>query len=378
MRACIRGLQPIARGGSGHIYRAQLRGQWVAIKHFRTDTAFPGMDREMFRRESAILQQLRHPNIVPLLGIASDDDAVFIILPWVSGGDLESALSSANLRLSDFERVSILVHVADALLYCHGGCGGTMAGSLLHRDIKPENILLQVTEDGPGRRIITAQLADFGISKLRHAVEQAGHATATTLAATTQTIVGSIGYIAPEVMQGMVTPALDVYAFGVTILRVATGLGYNDGPQQQQPMHITDRTPVWLRENTTVNCQWTDDALARDIIRIGLACVAPRWQTRVTLADARQQLADAQLRGVENARECLCCLNRLRNTRLTSCGHMALCAECAAVVAEAGFGCLICQAHFTVAHIAPALPSEETYVSPARGAGNQLEGPIAV
>ncbi len=59
---------------------------------------------------------------------------------------------------------------------------------------------------------------------------------------------------------------------------------------------------------------------------------------------------------------CRYCWERPRNTRIATCGHMALCEECARTVSTAGFACLVCQAAFTLASVVSAHPSEDTYV----------------
>jgi serine/threonine protein kinase len=101
------------------------------------------------------------------------------------------------------------VDVCDGLLFCHRGCGRGPTAVLLHRDVKPPNVLLH--RDRMGRLI--GALGDFGISKL--------YPVGASAVATTATVYGTAGYIAPEVNEGEhPSPLSDAYALGITILQV--------------------------------------------------------------------------------------------------------------------------------------------------------------
>ncbi len=103
----------------------------------------------------------------------------------------------------------VCVDVCDGLLFCHRGCGRGPAAVLLHRDVKPSNVLLH--RDRMGR--LFGALGDFGISKL--------YPVGASAAATTATVYGTAGYIAPEVNEGEhPSPLSDAYALGITILQV--------------------------------------------------------------------------------------------------------------------------------------------------------------
>ncbi len=131
--------------------------------------------------------------------------------------------------------------VCDGLLFCHRGCGRGPAAMLLHRDIKPSNVLLH--RDRTGR--LVGSLGDFGISKL--------YPVGIGAVATTTTVYGTPGYIAPEVTYGdHPSPQSDTYALGITILRVGETVRGGGGevplceaPTARRALACTAQHSVW-------------------------------------------------------------------------------------------------------------------------------------
>ena len=106
--------------------------------------------------------------------------------------------------------------VCTALLFCHSGCGLGPTAVLIHRDVKPSNVLVYL-DRCTGRRV--GVLGDFGISKL--------YPGGLPGAATTTTLYGTPGYMAPELHTGdHPSPLSDAYALGITILQVSEGWGW--------------------------------------------------------------------------------------------------------------------------------------------------------
>lgn len=189
-------LEPIAKGGSGAVWRAMdlKLGRECAAKVLRQrDSA----DLLRFVREQSV--KLDHPHVVAPYGWAAEDEHVAIAMLLVSGGTLEAALGD-NGAVSDAVAEEILYQLLQALQFVH-------ARGWIHRDVKPGNVLMEPT--GTGRP--WARLADFGIA-VRAEDARLTH---------TGTVVGTPGYL-PHEAYGPTEPsaATDLYAAGVTAVRL--------------------------------------------------------------------------------------------------------------------------------------------------------------
>lgn len=189
-------IDPIARGGSGSVWRAwdgRLQ-QLCAAKVLRQrDSA----DLLRFAREQSV--KLDHPHVLAPYGWAAEDEHVVIAMPLVHGGTLESALldnGAASPELTE----EVLAQLLRALQFVH-------AQGWVHRDVKPGNLMLEST--GTGRPHVF--LSDFGIAV------RVQDARLTR----TGTVVGTPGYLPPEAY-GLAdpAPAQDLYAAGITALRM--------------------------------------------------------------------------------------------------------------------------------------------------------------
>ncbi|MEX5301557.1 serine/threonine-protein kinase [Kocuria sabuli] len=189
-------IDPIARGGSGSVWRAwdgRLQ-QLCAAKVLRQrDSA----DLLRFAREQSV--KLDHPHVLAPYGWAAEDAHVVIAMPLIHGGTLESALldnGAASAQLTE----EVLAQLLRALQFVH-------AQGWVHRDVKPGNLMLDST--GTGRPHVF--LSDFGIAV------RVQDARLTR----TGTVVGTPGYLPPEVY-GLADPdpAQDLYAAGITALRM--------------------------------------------------------------------------------------------------------------------------------------------------------------
>lgn len=187
----------IGRGGSATVHRAWDRHceRPVALKLYAAGVTGP--DRQRQDQELRTLSRLEHPGLVALFDAGTDDDRPYLVMQLVNGPSLVSRIAEGPLPVTDV--VEIGRHLAAALRYVHGH-------GITHRDLKPANVLL---DDG-----LTPLLADFGIALL----------VDTTRVTTTDAVVGTAAYMAPEQLRGEgVGPAADVYALGLVLLESITG-----------------------------------------------------------------------------------------------------------------------------------------------------------
>ncbi|MET0283072.1 MAG: protein kinase [Polyangiales bacterium] len=199
-------VRPLGEGRSGIVYEARDRQQahHVALKVLRHHAAD---DVYRLKREYRTLQEIAHPNIVQIQGLYLDDSVAFLAMELLSGPPfMVLAASSPNVD-------GLLVQVARGLATLH-------ARGLTHRDVKPSNI--RVAGDG---RVV---LLDFGL-----VVDGDSHTV----------IAGTPPYMAPEVLEGKVTPAADMYSFGVILHELITG-----GLPGQRALRDAGKFAPWLIE----------------------------------------------------------------------------------------------------------------------------------
>ena len=152
--------------------------------------------RKKFVKEANNLARLNHPNIISVIDVFEENNTIYYVMPYLSGGSLDYFVKSHG-ALSEEEAMKYVKQIADALNYMHKEI------HICHYDVKPANILL----DEKGNAI----LIDFGISKNYDA---SGHETSTT------PIGLSEGYAPIEQYQQGVdefSPVSDVYGLGATL-----------------------------------------------------------------------------------------------------------------------------------------------------------------
>ena len=179
----------LAQGGFAEVYLGQhiyLKNQ-AAIKILLTHLS--GDEMESFLNEARTLVNLIHPNIVRVLEFGVEGNTPFLVMDYAPNGSLRQCYPrGARLPLS---RVTAYVRqAASAIQYAHDQ-------RLIHRDIKPENMLL-----GRNKELL---ISDFGIAVFAHS----------SLSASTEQVVGTAAYMAPEQLQGKPRPASDQYALAI-------------------------------------------------------------------------------------------------------------------------------------------------------------------
>lgn len=192
----------LGKGGFGRVYKGVLptTTQHVAIKRVSPESK---QGKKEFMAEIAILGQVRHRNLVQLLGYCRYKQELLLVYDYMPNGSLDRYLYDKNTPTLDWaQRLRIIKGVASGLFYLHEDWEQV----IIHRDIKASNVLLD--DDMNGR------LGDFGLARLH----DHGADAHTTLVA------GTWGYIAPELARlGKATKATDVFAFGVFTIEVVCG-----------------------------------------------------------------------------------------------------------------------------------------------------------
>ncbi|XP_066398417.1 L-type lectin-domain containing receptor kinase IX.1-like [Miscanthus floridulus] len=193
--------QKLGEGGFGSVYKGFLDqlNLHVAIKRVSRSSS---QGRKEYASEVTIISQLRHRNLVKLIGWCHSHDELLLVYDLMPNGSLDRHLYSADNILSWQRRYDIILGIGSALLYLHQDC----EQGVLHRDIKPSNVMLDAS--------FNAKLGDFGLARL---VDHGRGVHTTELA-------GTMGYMDPDCMvTGRFSTESDMYAFGVVLLEVACG-----------------------------------------------------------------------------------------------------------------------------------------------------------
>jgi serine/threonine protein kinase len=194
-------LEELGSGAMGAVFRARYtkNGQIVALKVMAPGLGTNATALARFERESDILKQLKHPNIVRHLAHGHKHKTYFYAMELVRGETLDQVLQRRG-RMTWEEVVTLGQPLCDALQHAH------MQG-IVHRDLKPSNIM--VLRDG------TPKLTDFGIAKDLD-VTQLTSANCT---------VGTASYMSPEQCRGErnITHKSDLYSLGVMFYELVTG-----------------------------------------------------------------------------------------------------------------------------------------------------------
>jgi serine/threonine protein kinase len=190
----------LGRGGMGVVYRARHEGEGrtVALKVLREELAADDAFRRRLAHEARAAAGVEHPNLAPVLEAGEADGQLYLAVRYVDGPSLAERLLTGGPLPTD-ELVRLGSDVCAGLDALHGQ-------GIVHRDVKPGNILLDT--DG------TAVLGDFGLAK---------HRAWTVLTGTGQ-VLGTLGYLAPELIRGEpASPRSDLYALGCVLYQCLAG-----------------------------------------------------------------------------------------------------------------------------------------------------------
>ncbi len=227
----------IGVGGMGRVYLAndtRLANRPVAVKEMMVGEGLQEKKAvEDFAREARVLAPLSHPGIPNLIDYFSERGRHYLVMEFISGGDLQELLDKrgAGARIPEAQVLRWAREILDVLCFLH-----SQSPPIVYRDLKPGNIMI----DQRGR----AMIIDFGIARF---LPPGGRGTQ----------IGSVGYAPPEQYLGKLEARSDLYSLGATMHHLLTGRD----PQLEPPFSFppvrqlapevsptTERVVMWTLE----------------------------------------------------------------------------------------------------------------------------------
>ncbi|XP_042025927.1 putative receptor-like protein kinase At5g39000 isoform X1 [Salvia splendens] len=270
----------IGKGGFGNVYRGVIdEGQMtVAIKKLNANSKQGARE---FLTEIETLSELRHVNLVSLIGYCNEHGEMILVYDYMAGGTLGNHIyrrSRKQRHISSLtwkQRLNICIGAGRGLDYLHTGHG------VIHRDVKASNILLDEE--------LTAKVSDFGLAKPEDRSKSKTHVSTN--------VKGTRGYLDPHYFRTRkLTRKSDTYAFGVVLLEVLCGrpsvdlrvtedeqilsFWVHDKNSKGQVDQIVDQS---LRDEISVNSLKT-------FVEVAERCLEDEPNNRPTMSQVVQQL----------------------------------------------------------------------------------------
>lgn len=253
----------LGEGGMGRVYEALDLdlGVRVALKTIRPQISSDPRTVELFKHEIQLARQITHPNVCRIFDLERHrygaSQVTFLTMELLEGETLESRIQRDG-AMHTGQALPLVQQMADGLSAIH-------EVGVIHRDFKPSNVLL-VASGAKVRVVIT----DFGLARAKALAVVSEFAAGSRL---TTGLAGTPAYMAPEqLIGGEISPATDIYAFGMVIYKMVTGrLPYATGtefpilqsrlaePYSSPRVHLPDLDASW--EHGIIRCLEAEAAL---------------------------------------------------------------------------------------------------------------------
>lgn len=229
----------LARGGMGILFRAHDKqlDKFVAIKALPSRSLLGSKKVVRFQKEAKLAGRLSHPNIVKIFdfGVTGSGDP-YLVMEYIDGPSLSSQLEESGTP-DLLTALNYFIEIASGLAHAH-------KNSVIHRDVKPSNVMLEQIDNG----FPTAKVVDFGVAHMRRSD------TAEGFESTGGNIIGSPGYVSPEVVSGGKADARsDIYSTGCLMFETLSGeLPFkSENAMEVFAAHVNDKPPEiidWLAQ----------------------------------------------------------------------------------------------------------------------------------
>lgn len=218
----------LGEGGMGKVYQAIDRRtkQVVAIKVLHAPLLNDSENRRRLTNEGQLLRELHHPNIIKVYEVGETQEQVYLVMEYLAGGTLKAYLNAHHpIPLEKIQQFALQICSGLSEIHNHG---------IVHRDLKTMNLMLDEKEN--------VRIMDFGLSK----------SPLISMKTTLGTIIGTLGYVAPEQITGTTTDArTDIFSFGVVLYELCTN---------QQPLQAKTKWRSFTPSLTEPQLRFATDA----------------------------------------------------------------------------------------------------------------------
>jgi len=216
----------LGEGGMGKVYQAidTKTRRIYAIKLLHSALLNESENRRRLANEGQLLREFSHPNIIKVYEVGESDKQSYLVMEYLSGGTLKEYLNAHHpLTLETIQQLALQICDGLSEIHRHG---------VVHRDLKTSNLMLD--EKG------TMRIMDFGLSK----------SPLVSMKTTLGTIIGTLGYVAPEQITGSMSDArTDIFSFGVVLYELCTNRLPFAGENEIAVIHaIFNCTPASISE----------------------------------------------------------------------------------------------------------------------------------
>jgi len=198
--------EKLGAGGMGAVYRArdERLNRDIALKILQPGSKTSLAAQKDLLREAQSASALNDPHIGTIYEVGEDDGDHFIVMELVEGKPLNSLIPAEGLRPELVLRYG--AQIAAALAHAHDR-------GIIHRDIKTANVVIT-----PAGQV---KVLDFGLARFYSDTELADATRSDESAATANAVVGTLPYIAPEILRGeQASVQSDIWSLGVTLLKL--------------------------------------------------------------------------------------------------------------------------------------------------------------
>lgn len=253
----------------GSVYKATINGDDAAVKVIKGDVS---------SSEISLLKKLNHSNIIRLSGFCIREGTSYLVYEYSENGSVSDWLHSSNKKksLTWRQRVEICRDIAEALDYLHN----YVTPPHIHKNLESNNVLLDSN--------FKAKISNFGVARI---LDEEGDLDLQL----TRHVEGTQGYLAPEYVEnGVITPKLDVFAFGVVVLELLSGKeAVTVDKEEKEEMLCRAINNVLGGENVREKLKEFMDSslgdeypleLAFTMAQLAKSCVAPDINSRPSIA----------------------------------------------------------------------------------------------